>query len=189
MGKEKAVCSIAGCGGVVHGRGLCDFHCTRLRKHGDPLAGGPRRLSPGSLSVCAVDGCGNGSIASHLCAKHYAKNKKYGTPLGGGVQDGRSKEWHVRKGGYVIKFDRANPNAHPVSGVTFQHRDVMAAFIGRPLRSDENVHHKNGDRTDNRIENLELWIKSQPAGQRVQDKVAWARNILHEYGDLIDKLY
>ena len=65
---------------------------------------------------------------------------------------------------------------------------MIGEAIGRPLRSDENVHHKNGNRSDNGLENLELWVKSQPAGQRVQDKVKWARDILREYGDLVDRL-
>ena len=62
-----------------------------------------------------------------------------------------------------------------------EHRVVMEQALERPLRAFENVHHLNGDRADNRLENLELWVKSQPSGQRPADLVAWAREILNLY--------
>jgi hypothetical protein len=59
----------------------------------------------------------------------------------------------------------------------------MAEYLGRPLRRDENVHHINGDRTDNRIGNLELWSRSQPSGKRVEDLLEYAQVILDRYGE------
>lgn len=61
----------------------------------------------------------------------------------------------------------------------------MSEHLGRPLREGENVHHINGDRSDNRLGNLELWSTKQPKGQAVAAKVAWAREILALYGDEI----
>jgi hypothetical protein len=57
----------------------------------------------------------------------------------------------------------------------------MARALGRPLEPDESVHHRNGDRLDNRRDNLELWSRWQPSGQRVADKVAFAVDLLARY--------
>ena len=62
------------------------------------------------------------------------------------------------------------------------HRIVMEEKLGRPLRDTETVHHINGQKTDWRAENLELWDHAQPHGQRVPDKLAWCVAYLTEHG-------
>jgi hypothetical protein len=82
--------------------------------------------------------------------------------------------------GYRLISKPEHSNAHK-TGYIYEHVYVMSEHIGRPLLAHENVHHKNGVRDDNRLENLELWSLSQPPGQRVEDKIAWAIELLKLY--------
>ncbi len=82
--------------------------------------------------------------------------------------------------GYRLISVKNHPNAMK-HGRIFEHVFVMSEFLKRPLHKHESIHHKNGIRDDNRIENLELWSKSQPKGQRVEDKIKWAKDFLSQY--------
>lgn len=81
--------------------------------------------------------------------------------------------------GYVYVLTASSPTKYK-----FEHIVVMENSLKRELLPDENVHHINGIKDDNRIENLELWVRPQPSGIRAKDAVAWAKEILLRYGDL-----
>ena len=63
------------------------------------------------------------------------------------------------------------------------HRYVYEQHYGVKLLDNQNVHHINGDRLDNRIENLELWDTTQPSGQRVEDKIRFYFELVGRYKD------
>ena len=95
--------------------------------------------------------------------------------LNGNWRGGRTR--HSK--GYMYVLVSSSPTKY-----VFEHIVVMEESLGRPLLPDENVHHINGVKDDNRLENLELWVKPQPTGIRAKDAVAWAKEILLRYGDL-----
>lgn len=87
----------------------------------------------------------------------------------------------IRSGGYVLiyKPDHLNSDSN---GYVPEHVFIMSDKIGRPLTREETVHHRNGVRSQNNIENLELWASNHPKGQRVVDLLKFAREIIEKYG-------
>jgi hypothetical protein len=116
--------------------------------------------------MCSVDGCGRKHAANDLCKMHGARLRVYGRLY---LIKGEYGKGHVDSRGYRK------------IGTEYEHRLVMEELLKRPLMSDENVHHKNGNRSDNHSDNLELWATIQPSGQRVKDLLDYADEIIRRY--------
>lgn len=96
----------------------------------------------------------------------------------------RGENHHCFKGGFTTKSGYLMVKGEDRDGKWTErpyHAVVMEKAIGRKLTAQETVHHKNGIRNDNRIENLELWSTSHPYGQRVEDVIAFCVDYLSEY--------
>lgn len=180
-------CAVYGCDRTVYCRTYCRAHYDRLIRFGDVMADKPLRITPGRMTgACSVDGCDRLVRGRGFCQNHYNRFRKYGDPTAGKpfrTTICARKEGFATPQGYrmVYRPDSSMANSR---GYVMEHRLVMAEKIGRPLKPNENVHHINGKRDDNRPENLDLWVTMQPTGQAARDLVAWARTIIAEYGEL-----
>lgn len=169
------ICSVENCTRTASCKGLCPPHYVRLRTTGSTQPSRPigtRNLQP---KICTVAGCDRKTNARGLCGTHYGRWQAHGTPQPDIPVNSPTNTWRIDYRGYRVRH-KLGTNKNE-----YEHRLVMEQKLGRALSDLESVHHKNGDRADNRIENLELWTKSHPSGQRVEDKVQWAKELLAMY--------
>lgn len=168
----KGFCSISDCHKPITQRGLCSRHYTEQRRI-DKLA---RGLS------CSVVGCDAAPEARGLCLKHYHRDRTLGV-----TELPPVKQRTLNNQGYILLLvPVGTPGSYGKQVGRFtrilEHRFVMQQHLGRPLLKTEQVHHRDGNRTNNAIENLELKTTAHGPGITIPDTLKAAKETLKLYG-------
>lgn len=163
------LCTFKNCSEKYVANGLCEGHRAQTRR-GQQL----KPLRKKTKDPCSFAGCNNDrSGLQDLCRGHYNQRSKGKDllPLRPRQPNGSG---YNHDGYRIIRVNKKK---------VYEHRHIMEQYIGRSLLPEETVHHKNGIKDDNRIENLEMWSKSHPSGQRIEDKIKWACELINLYGN------
>ena len=172
-------CAAEGCDRDSVTRGWCHGHYLRWSRHGDVKADLP--LTRPIRADCRVDGCERPGHSGGLCRTHVGRQRAKGTADEEVPVRGKGGDGSISHGYRKVVVPESLLELTGGERNVLEHRLVMAQSLGRALLPGEVVHHKNGDRLDNRVSNLELWSVAQPQGQRVEDKLRFAYELIALY--------
>lgn len=145
----ERTCSVDGCSAAHLARDLCAKHYARWRTHGDPTRD---TRAERAARTCSIPGCDRPHKGRGYCVMHLHRVRVHGDP---NVRLTRYREYRwVSAKGYVMRWAPHHPMAGK-SGYAAEHRMVAwdAGLLTDPCYV---VHHLNGDRADNRLENLQV---------------------------------
>ena len=156
MSRLDETCSREGCSSVQHAKGLCHLHYRAELRESRPT------------SPCGC-GCGGQTRYRFLHGHHTRlftpeeQSRRSSSPNNGASKrDKGSADWY-RKVDY-----------------RHEHRVVMEKFLGRPLRPDEVIHHKDHNKKNNAITNLELMTRAEHMHEH-RKQLAEGRKRKHGY--------
>lgn len=162
---EGARCIVPGCGNRPKGRDLCRTHYQQWESGVELGVAIPDRsvvksVASNSAILCSL--CDQRAVSKGMCSKHSQQREsgiidEQGNQLRELQPRGRRPlDYRVEDAGYIlIRAPKGHPHAR-FDGSILEHRLMMEDHLGRYLEEWELVHHRNGDRGDNRLDNLEL---------------------------------
>lgn len=174
------------CNNPIRTRGVCAHHyLVAFREMKRRSIGWETLIAEGKATKtkaerfpsCRVTGCGGKVVGSGMCSAHYQRVKNNGSVQEGiavgdksGSRNPRWKGGEIQDGhGRTLIYSPNHPNPNWCGTHVYRYRLVMEQQLGRFLRPDEVVHHKNGDHSDDRPENLVVMSQSEHAKTHQQE--------------------